>query len=248
MSVILGWLQQHLIDDSTAGHFLLALLLGTVIGLERQWRQRTAGLRTNALVALGAASFVDIAENVAESSAGVTQVLAYVVSGVGFLGAGAIMKEGTNIRGLNTAATIWCSAAVGAGSAAGQYEAAIATTFGVVFLNVTIRWVVQAINAGRSGYETGAVPHVIRLSCPQPEASRTRSILMRHLEKAGLSPLALDSAEDAERPGMVELRAEVIGAMRRARPVFERITQDVGDEIPASEVRWRLASSVDHHT
>ena len=89
---------------NTAVCLLAAFILGTLIGAERQYRQRSAGLRTNALVALGAAAFVDLGERVGGS--GSTQVMAYVVSGIGFLGAGAIMKEGVNIRGLNTAATL----------------------------------------------------------------------------------------------------------------------------------------------
>src|ERR1700761_6282575 len=90
-----------------------AFVLGTLIGAERQYRQRTAGLRTNVLVAVGAAAFVDIAQRIGGANAAVT-VIAYVVSGIGFLGAGVIMQEGLNVRGLNTAATLWCSAAVGA--------------------------------------------------------------------------------------------------------------------------------------
>ena len=92
---------------------IVALLLGTLIGAERQYRQRNAGLRTNALVALGASAFVDLGMRLMGNQ-GATQVLAYVASGVGFLGAGVILKEGMNIRGLNTAATIWCSAVTGA--------------------------------------------------------------------------------------------------------------------------------------
>src|SRR3954469_16267984 len=88
----------------------VAFILGTLIGAERQYRQRTAGLRTNVLVALGSAAFVDLGMRL-NGNAGAGQVLAYVVSGVGFLGAGVIMKDGGNIRGLNTAATLWCSAA-----------------------------------------------------------------------------------------------------------------------------------------
>jgi putative Mg2+ transporter-C (MgtC) family protein len=90
-----------------------AFVLGSLIGLERQIRQRTAGLRTNTLVAVGAAVFVDMANRL-DGSGGAVRVVAYVVSGIGFLGAGAIMKEGANVTGLNTAATLWGSAAVGA--------------------------------------------------------------------------------------------------------------------------------------
>ena len=94
-----------------------AFVLGAVIGLERQVRQRTAGLRTNTLVAVGAAIFVLLGDRLFEihgGSQGAVQIVAYVVSGIGFLGAGAIMKEGANVTGLNTAATLWGSGAVGA--------------------------------------------------------------------------------------------------------------------------------------
>jgi len=90
-----------------------AFVLGTIVGFERQFRQRTAGLRTNALVAVGAAIFVDMAFRVGGADGG-SRVISYVVSGVGFLGAGAIMREGGSVRGLNTAATLWGSAAIGA--------------------------------------------------------------------------------------------------------------------------------------
>src|ERR1700748_237268 len=108
----IGWWTDSVMpwQQPTFPRLLLALLLGILVGMERQWRQRAAGLRTNTLVCLGAAAFVDLASRVNEAAAGRTQVIAYVVSGVGFLGAGAIMKEGANIRGLNTAATLWCSA------------------------------------------------------------------------------------------------------------------------------------------
>jgi putative Mg2+ transporter-C (MgtC) family protein len=92
----------------------VAFTLGTLIGFERQWRQRSAGLRTTTLVATGAAAFADMGLRL-KGVEGATQIIAYIVSGIGFLGAGVILKDGTNIRGLNTAATLWCSAAVGHG-------------------------------------------------------------------------------------------------------------------------------------
>ncbi len=114
-------------------HTLLALVvafvLGTGIGFERQWRQRNAGLRTNVLVAVGAAAFADIGLRLTGTD-GAGRIVSYVVSGIGFLGAGVILKDGTNICGLNTAATLWCSAAVGTFSGAGlPTEAAAVTAF-----------------------------------------------------------------------------------------------------------------------
>src|ERR1700744_6416163 len=125
-----------LLHQQTYPRLLLALVLGILIGAERQWRQRAAGLRTNTLVCLGAAAFVDLGLTVAPNTTG---VIAYVVSGVGFLGAGGIMKEGANVRGLNTAATLWCSAAVGACVGAGELLDAIFVTALLIVINMFLR-------------------------------------------------------------------------------------------------------------
>ncbi|MFT8886591.1 MAG: MgtC/SapB family protein, partial [Acetobacter papayae] len=95
----------HSFGDSAAS-LLSAFVFGMLIGAERQYRQRTAGIRTNALVALGGAAFVDLAQRLAGDVESL-RVIAYVVSGIGFLGAGAIIKEGVSVRGMNTAATLW---------------------------------------------------------------------------------------------------------------------------------------------
>ncbi len=122
-----------------------AFLLGSLIGYERQFRQRTAGLRTNALVAIASAVFVDLAFRL-DGPAGATHVAAYVVSGVGFLGAGTIMKEGLNVRGLNTAATLWGSAAVGACAGASLLAEALLAAVFVLAANTLLRPVVNSIN------------------------------------------------------------------------------------------------------
>jgi uncharacterized membrane protein YhiD involved in acid resistance len=128
--------------DHNALNLAVATLLGAAIGFERQWRQRMAGLRTNTLVAIGAASFVIFAGLVPGDSSP-TRVAAQVVSGIGFLGAGIIFREGLQVTGLNTAATLWCSAAVGllAGSGHGLH-AALATSF-VVMVNLLLRPLVR---------------------------------------------------------------------------------------------------------
>ena len=120
-------------------------MLGTLIGAERQYRQRTAGLRTNVLVAVGAAAFVDLAMHLTGADGGV-RVIAYVVSGIGFLGAGVIMKEGMDVRGLNTAATLWASAAVGSCAGADMIAQAVALTVFVLAGNTLLRPLVNAIN------------------------------------------------------------------------------------------------------
>lgn len=122
-----------------------AFVLGGLIGIERQVRQRTAGLRTNTLVAVGAAVFVDAANRLGGHD-GAVHVMAYVVSGIGFLGAGAIMKEGANVTGLNTAATLWGSAAVGACAGADLLGEAVFAALFVLASNTLLRPMVNKIN------------------------------------------------------------------------------------------------------
>lgn len=132
-----------LLDTSVS--LLAAFIFGGLIGLERQYRQRTAGLRTNVLVAVGAAIFVDMANRL-DGHSGTVHVVAYVVSGIGFLGAGVIMREGGNVRGLNTAATLWCSAAVGACAGADLILEALLGTLFVLAANTLLRPIVSSIN------------------------------------------------------------------------------------------------------
>ncbi|MDD2991691.1 MAG: MgtC/SapB family protein [Zoogloea sp.] len=122
-----------------------AFILGGLIGFERQSRQRTAGLRTNVLVAVGAAIFVDMANRLAGHE-GAVHVVAYVVSGIGFLGAGVIMREEGNVRGLNTAATLWGSAALGACAGADLLLEAVLGAIFVLAANTLLRPVVNRIN------------------------------------------------------------------------------------------------------
>ncbi len=107
---------------------LTAMAAGFIIGIERQWHHKAAGLRTNTLVATGAALYVMLSINLTQESGDVTRIIGQVVTGIGFLGAGIIFKEGLNVRGLTTAATVWCSAAVGSIAAGGYY---LETTIGV---------------------------------------------------------------------------------------------------------------------
>ena len=122
-----------------------AFVFGTLIGAERQYRQRSAGLRTNVLVAVGASAFVDLADHLTGSE-GSVRVISYVVSGIGFLGAGAIMKEGMNVRGLNTAATLWASAAVGCCAGADMVAQAALLAIFVLGGNTLLRPLVNAID------------------------------------------------------------------------------------------------------
>ena len=182
---------------------LVALVLGAVIGAERQYRQRTAGLRTNALVALGASAFVDLAMRL-NGNLGAVQVLAYIASGVGFLGAGVILKDGANIRGLNTAATIWCSAVTGGFAGAGlPVEAAMLAGLvlgGNTFLRPFVAWIERAPideSATEAIYD-------VRLTVAEARRDALRDLLVEKLEEAKYPVRGL---EELERDEEVELVA-----------------------------------------
>ena len=111
---------------------------GLLIGIEREWQNKPAGLRTNTLVATGSALFVLLSINMTQESGDVTRIIAQVVTGIGFLGAGIIFKEGSNIYGLTTAATIWCSAAVGCLAAAGYFVETLIGVTAIIFINLIL--------------------------------------------------------------------------------------------------------------
>ncbi|MBD0776375.1 MgtC/SapB family protein [Maribacter sp. ANRC-HE7] len=124
------------ITDFTT-RLIVALLAGLAIGFERQWHHKTAGLKTNMLVATGAAIFVLLSFllKADEATIDVSRIIAQVVTGVGFLGAGIIFREGANVHGLGSAATIWCSAAIGCIAAAGFFVETLICTALIVLIN-----------------------------------------------------------------------------------------------------------------
>ncbi len=161
----------------------VAFVLGTLIGVERQLRQRSAGLRTNTLVAIGAAAFVDIAQRLAGDAEAV-RVISYVVSGIGFLGAGVIMKDGMNVRGLNTAATLWCSAAVGAAAGSDLVVEAVLITIFVLAGNTLLLPVVTWIERAPVNVATTEARIEVRVTTDPPNLPKVRRYLIDRLQAA----------------------------------------------------------------
>lgn len=121
----------------------VCFVLGIIIGIERQYRRKTAGIRTITLVSLGAFLFVSASHLTTDSD--ITRIAAQVVSGIGFLGAGVILRDGTNIRGLNTAATLWCSAAIGTLTALGLIIEAVIGVAYILLSNLLLRFISRKI-------------------------------------------------------------------------------------------------------
>lgn len=187
--------------------YLTSFVLGTIIGLERQWRQRSAGLRTNVLVAVGATAFSDLGFRLLGAD-GATRIIAYVISGIGFLGAGVILKDGTNVRGLNTAATLWCSAAVGTLSGSGLIAEAATLAAFVLAGNTLLRPLVNWVN--RRPIDTGVTEakYSVHATCRPAYVSDVRDLLDSELDRANYPIREVETLSDTET--QVELAAVLV--------------------------------------
>jgi putative Mg2+ transporter-C (MgtC) family protein len=159
-------------------------------------------------VAVGAATFVDIGMHL-NGNAGATQIIAYVVSGVGFLGAGVIMKQGNNVWGLNTAATLWCSAAVGACAGADLAFEAVALTLFVLAGNTLLRPLVNAINRAPIDEAATEAIYQVRVTTSADDIDEARELLRERIEAANYA--AQDIEVDDREQGEVELVATLLG-------------------------------------
>ena len=215
-----------------------ALALGAIIGFERQWRQRMAGLRTNALVALGAAGFVVFALRTFGESSG-APVVAQIVSGIGFLGAGVILREGLTVSGLNTAATLWCSAMVGTFAGSGELVAATIAAAAVVTTNLLLRPVVRMINRRLQSSTNAEVDYLVSVRCRSAEEARIRALLLQGVASVALGLRQLDST-NLEGGDSVEVTASLHSATRND-VALEQIVGRLSLESQVTAVRWRAS-------
>jgi putative Mg2+ transporter-C (MgtC) family protein len=217
---------------------LIALLLGVAIGVERQWRQRMAGLRTNALVAVGAALFASISI-LMDAKINPTQVAAYVVSGIGFLAGAVIFKEGLSVRGLNTAATLWATAAVGTLSGSGFIVEATIGALAIIGANVLLRPIVQRINRQPLDQTELSQRYEIAVTCPGQYEESVRAMVLSQIRATTLMLRSLESRDvEAER---VRVEA-LVATTSRADTKLERIVGRLSLEPTIVAASWRVAT------
>ena len=223
-----------------AFNLIVAVLLGGAIGFERQWRQRLAGLRTNTLVSLGAAIFVVFESQFTDTSP--TRVAAQVVTGIGFLGAGVIWKEGVNVRGLNTAATLWCSCAVGLLAGAGHWSRAILAAGLVAGVNLVLRPLVRLIN--RQPLETAEIEtsYIVTVTCRAHEEAQIRALLVQGFGVSDLHLRELEST-DIEGTDRVAVNATLTSEKRR-EIALEYIVGRLSLEPSVTAARWRAVNTI----
>lgn len=215
-----------------------ALFLGTSVGLERQWRQRMAGTRTNALVAAGASAFVMAGSLVNQDPTASGRIASYVVSGVGFLGAGVIFKDGANVRGLNTAATIWCSAAIGVLCGLGYAQFALVLAVAVLLANILLRPLAYRLHPVLPAVEPTETLYEVVLTCRRSDESHLRAHLLATIAQENTSLQAIHS-EDLENPDRTRLRAE-IAMPGRQDALIEHIAMRLSIEPGVTSLSWSV--------
>lgn len=217
---------------------VVAFVLGTLIGVERQYKQRSAGLRTNTLVAVGAAGFVDLAGRLAGDVEAV-RVISYVVSGIGFLGAGVIMKEGANIRGLNTAATLWCTAAVGACAGADLPAEAVMVAAFVLAANILLLPLVDRINRAPIDEQDGEARFEVHATTEPEALPRVRRLLIERLNAAHYPVADLEIVERGD--DVVEVTA-VLVSTAVVVPEIEAVIRDLAADPAVTDVAWERST------
>jgi putative Mg2+ transporter-C (MgtC) family protein len=219
--------------DESLLRLALAAVLGGLIGMERELREREAGLRTHLLVAVGSALFTIVSaygfDAFLRSGADVvqadpTRIAAQIVTGIGFLGAGAIIRQGFSVRGLTTAATLWVVAAVGLAAGAGYYSAAVITTALVLVALYPLRIIAFRI-LRRFRVEDGRL--LVELPAGHPPGA-----VIDEIESAGARIGSVDVSQEGDRR-----RLELDVVLPRDMPA-PRLVARIADVERVTEVRW----------
>ncbi len=219
----------------------LAIGMGATVGLERQWRQRMAGTRTNALVSAGAAAFVMCGLLLDNDPSARGRIVSYVVSGVGFLGAGVIFKDGANVRGLNTAATIWCSAAIGALSGLGAIHLALVLAIGVLLTNVVLRPLAYRLHPVLPEVTPVETLYEVRLACKVRAAHHIRALLLSTISRLPVTLQSIHGEQD-DANDETHIRAEMTTAGRN-NEAMEQVVVRLSIEEDVSNLSWAIVQS-----
>lgn len=220
----------------------LATVLGIAIGFERQWRSRMAGLQTMALVSMGSALFLILSAYSFDQNGDRLRVAAQIVSGVGFLGAGVIMKQGLSVTGLNTAATLWSTAAVGALAGAWMWREAVAGALIIVAGNWFLQPLANRMDRAhtKGGRDVAPAEYLLIVSCGRRVEAEVKAMLALTMPRPQFQ-LRSVSALPAHDAAQVELRAEYATAAR-ADEVAEDSVRTLSQQPGVTSVRWSITN------
>ena len=211
-----------------------AVLFGFLIGLERQLTSQRISIRTNVLVSSGACLFTLF--SLIMGADDVTRIAAQVVTGIGFLCGGVIFKEGLNVRGLTTAATIWCTAAIGVLSSSGLVWYAAAATAILIVSNILFRLISDKIKPFVNFADDEENEYILSVTCTEEEEFKIREVLIDSIAEAKLQLITLESADDIG--NIVEIEATVALHGRRKDKQLEKLISQIALEKGVSKIGW----------
>lgn len=207
----------------------ICFILSLLIGLERQYRHRMVGLRTNVLVSLGAFMFMVVTYGINTNDE--SRIAAQVVSGIGFLGAGVILRDGSKIKGLNTAATLWCVAAIGVLTSTGMLKEACVGTLFVLLSNIVLRILSLKIMDYVKLNQMELC--IIRIECDKDGENNVRRDLYTYLDSKNLTLQSLEKNEITKE--LVKLKA-VITTSQPTK--VEGVVNLLGSNVNVSSIKW----------
>lgn len=220
----------------------LAFTLGALVGLERQFRQKSAGLRTNTLVSVGSAAFVLLSLSLVDGAnmGDPSRVAGQIVSGIGFLGAGVIMRTGMTVQGLNTAATIWCSAAVGTLAGAGLWKQSILVALAISTAHIILRPLGMKIdNMPFQKDESGIYEYELLIKCKEQVENHLRVLMLETIRNDEHLQLRALRSTDNGNPAYSYIEATIIANGKHDNEI-EKLAGKLTLEYGVTEVRWEI--------
>ena len=225
-------------------NLLISIAAGIIIGLERQWQKKLAGIRTTALVSFGACMFVTLSVFMGDHDTSATRVAAQVVSGIGFLAGGVIIRDGFSVSGINTAATLWCSAAVGSMIGAGYPIQGIVAAFMLMLMNIVLRSLSHKVDNFRSD----TTHYFVSVTCLQEDEIKVRTKILHTLNALSLNfnQITCGVVKDGRVDILIDLEISSNESMTqlRIKSLVEKLlterrilqVHNIGDDLESSEV------------
>ena len=229
-------------DTEVVGNFVLRILaslgLGVAIGIERQMGQHPAGLRTNALVCLGSALFVSLTF-LMDGNDSPTRIAAQIVSGIGFICGGAILREGITVRGMNTAATIWCTSAIGTLVGADKIFLAFVGTGAIIAAHLVFRPLAHVIDKYTQGKAEMDLLYEVKIVCRHIDEEKIRALLLEQMKSANLCLQGL-SLQDAQLADHVEMVVHLF-AVQHNEQAMNDLVSSLASQEAVHRVSWNKA-------
>lgn len=213
-----------------------SIFFGFIIGMERNLTGHVVGIKTNVLVCLSACMFVLFPYIIGSND--IVRNSAQVITGVGFLGSGIIFKDGRNVRGINTAATIWCTAAIGVITSTGRISLAGISTFPLLISNIIFKVVADKINPDYEFDEDGAV-YRVSIVCDDTKEFMIRSLIMEEMKSPILRLTSLESIDQQE--GKVNIITEFMCKVKKDQ-IAENMIIKFRIEEGVYDTYWKVIS------